>query len=139
MISKLDNDKELNLYHQALNLRAARQELLASNVANADTPNFKARDIDFSSVLREKLSLTTNTTQVGLITTSSGHISTDPAGILGGDNLLYRVPLQPSADGNTVDMNMERTQFADNSIKYDVILTLVKDKFDDLSLAMQER
>ncbi|MBX9896227.1 MAG: flagellar basal body rod protein FlgB [Nitrosomonas sp.] len=139
MISKLDNDKELNLYHQALNLRAARQELLASNVANADTPNFKARDIDFSSVLREKLSLTTNITQVGLITTSSGHISTSPAGILGGDNLLYRVPLQPSADGNTVDMNMERTQFADNSIKYDVILTLIKDKFDDLSLAMQER
>lgn len=139
MISKLDNDNELNLYHQALNLRAARQELLASNVANADTPNFKARDIDFSSVLREKLSLTTNTTQVGLITTSSGHISTSSAGILGGDNLLYRVPLQPSADGNTVDMNMERTQFADNSIKYDVILTLIKDKFDDLSLAMRER
>lgn len=139
MISKLDNDNELNLYHQALNLRAARQELLASNVANADTPNFKARDIDFSSVLREKLSLTTDTTQVGLITTSSGHISTSSAGILGGDNLLYRVPLQPSADGNTVDMNMERTQFADNSIKYDVILTLIKDKFDDLSLAMQER
>ncbi|MBS0588960.1 MAG: flagellar basal body rod protein FlgB [Nitrosomonas sp. PRO4] len=138
MISKLDKDKELNLYHQALNLRAARQELLSSNVANADTPNFKAKDIDFSSVLREKLSLTTNTTKVGLITTSSGHISTDPTGILE-DNLLYRVPLQPSADGNTVDMNMERTQFADNSIKYDVIITLIKDKFSDLSLAMQER
>lgn len=138
MISKLDKDKELNLYHQALNLRAARQELLSSNVANADTPNFKAKDIDFSSVLREKLSLTTNTTKVGLITTSSGHISTDPTGILE-DNLLYRVPLQPSADGNTVDMNMERTQFADNSIKYDVIITLIKDKFSYLSLAMQER
>lgn len=138
MISKLDRDQELNLYHQALNLRTARQELLSSNVANADTPNYKAKDIDFSSVLREKLSSTTNTTQVGLITTSSRHISIDPTRILGG-NLLYRVPLQPSADGNTVDMNMERTQFADNAIRYDAIITLIKDKFSDLSLAMQER
>ena len=131
LISKLDKNKELDLYHQALNLRVARQELLSSNVANADTPNFKAKDIDFSSVLREKLALTTNTTKVGLITTSSGHI-------LEG-NLLYRVPLQPSADGNTVDMNMERTQFADNAIKYDVIITLLNDNFNDLSLALQER
>ncbi|HRB20961.1 MAG: flagellar basal body rod protein FlgB [Nitrosomonas sp.] len=138
LISKLDKNKELDLYHQALNLRVARQELLSSNVANADTPNFKAKDIDFSSVLREKLALTTNTTKVGLITTSSGHISTDPTGILEG-NLLYRVPLQPSADGNTVDMNMERTQFADNAIKYDVIITLLNDNFNDLSLALQER
>ncbi|MDP3222852.1 MAG: flagellar basal body rod protein FlgB [Rubrivivax sp.] len=138
LISKLDKNKELDLYHQALNLRVARQELLSSNVANADTPNFKAKDIDFSSVLRKKLALTTNTTKVGLITTSSGHISTDPTGILEG-NLLYRVPLQPSADGNTVDMNMERTQFADNAIKYDVIITLLNDNFNDLSLALQER
>ncbi|GKS70547.1 flagellar basal body rod protein FlgB [Nitrosomonas sp. PY1] len=138
MISKLDRDQELNLYHQALNLRTARQELLSSNIANADTPNYKAKDIDFSSVLREKLSSTTNTTQVGLTTTSSGHISIDPTRIPGG-NLLYRVPLQPSADGNTVDMNTERTQFADNAIRYDAIITLIKDKFSDLSLAMQER
>ena len=68
MINKLD--KELNFYHQALGLRVARQELLSSNVANADTPNFKAKDIDFASVLNQKIGLTTAFGKVGLNTTS---------------------------------------------------------------------
>ena len=136
MINKLD--KELNFYHQALSLRAARQELLSSNVANADTPNFKAKDIDFASVLREKLSLTTNTNKVGLATTSPLHIGINTKGTIDG-NLLYRVPLQPSADGNTVDMDMERTRFADNSIKYDASITFLTTQFRMLSSAMQER
>ena len=115
MINKLD--KELNFHHQALSLRAARQELLSGNVANADTPNFKAKDIDFASVLHEKLSLTTNLSKVGLNTTSTMHINPTATGVFG-DNILYRVPFQPSADGNTVDMDMERTRFADNAIKF---------------------
>ena len=136
MISKLD--KELNFHHQALSLRAARQELLSSNVANADTPNFKAKDIDFASVLHEKLSLTTNLNKVGLNTTSPTHINSAAQGVFGG-NILYRVPLQPSADGNTVDMDMERTRFADNAIKYDASITFINNEFRNLTLAMQER
>ena len=136
MISKLD--KELNFHHQALSLRAARQELLSSNVANADTPNFKAKDIDFASVLHEKLSLTTNLNKVGLNTTSSMHINSAAQGVFG-DNILYRVPLQPSADGNTVDMDMERTRFADNAIKYDASITFITTEFRSLTSAMQER
>ncbi|MBK6958811.1 MAG: flagellar basal body rod protein FlgB [Nitrosomonas sp.] len=136
MISKLD--KELNFHHQALSLRAARQELLSSNVANADTPNFKAKDIDFASVLHEKLSLTTNLNKVGLNTTSSMHINSAAQGVFG-DNILYRVPLQPSADGNTVDMDMERTRFADNAIKYDASITFLNNEFRNLTMAMQER
>ncbi|MDO8893996.1 MAG: flagellar basal body rod protein FlgB [Nitrosomonas sp.] len=136
MISKLD--KELNFHHQALSLRAARQELLSSNVANADTPNFKAKDIDFASVLHEKLSLTTNLNKVGLNTTSSMHINSAAQGVFG-DNILYRVPLQPSADGNTVDMDMERTRFADNAIKYDASITFLSNEFRNLTMAMQER
>lgn len=136
MISKLD--KELNFHHQALSLRAARQELLSGNVANADTPNFKAKDIDFASVLHEKLSLTTNLSKVGLNTTSPMHINSAAQGAFG-DNILYRVPLQPSADGNTVDMDMERTRFADNAIKYDASITFLNTEFRNLSLAMQER
>ena len=136
MISKLD--KELNFHHQALSLRAARQELLSSNVANADTPNFKAKDIDFASVLHEKLSLTTNLNKVGLNTTSSMHINSAAQGVFG-DNILYRVPLQPSADGNTVDMDMERTRFADNAIKYDTSITFINTEFRNLAMAMQER
>lgn len=136
MINKLD--KELNFHHQALSLRTARQELLSSNVANADTPNFKAKDIDFASVLREKLSLTANTNNVGLTTTSPMHIGVNTNGALD-NSLLYRVPLQPSADGNTVDMDMERTRFADNSIKYDASITFITNEFRNLTKAMQER
>lgn len=136
MINKLD--KELNFHHQALSLRTARQELLSSNVANADTPNFKAKDIDFASVLRKKLSLTANTNNVGLTTTSPMHIGVNTNGALD-NSLLYRVPLQPSADGNTVDMDMERTRFADNSIKYDASITFITNEFRNLTKAMQER
>lgn len=136
MINKLD--KELNFHHQALSLRAARQELLSSNVANADTPNFKAKDFDFASVLREKLSPTVGLNKVGLNTTSSQHINSATQGILG-DRILYRVPLQPSADGNTVDMDTERMRFADNSIKYDASITFITNEFRNLTLAMQER
>ena len=136
MINKLD--KELNFHHQALSLRAVRQELLSSNVANADTPNFKAKDIDFASVLREKLSPTTSPSKAGLNTTSSQHINSATQGILG-DSILYRVPLQPSADGNTVNMDTERMRFADNSIKYDASITFITNEFRNLTLAMQER
>ncbi|WP_292995989.1 flagellar basal body rod protein FlgB [Nitrosomonas sp.] len=136
MINKLD--KELNFHHQALSLRAARQELLSGNVANADTPNFKAKDIDFASVLHEKLSLTTNLNKVSLNTTSPMHINSAAQGAFG-DNILYRVPLQPSADGNTVDMDMERTRFADNAIKYDASITFITNEFRNLTMAMQER
>ena len=136
MINKLD--KELNFHHQALSLRAARQELLSSNVANADTPNFKAKDIDFASVLSEKLSPATRPNTVNLNTTSPSHINSATQGIFG-DNVLYRVPLQPSADGNTVDMDAERTRFADNAIKYDASITFITNEFRNLTLAMQER
>lgn len=136
MINKLD--KELNFHHQALSLRAARQELLSGNVANADTPNFKAKDIDFASVLHEKLSLTTNLNKVSLNTTSSMHINSAAQGVFG-DNMLYRIPLQPSADGNTVDMDMERTRFADNAIKYDASISFINNEFKNLAMAMQER
>jgi len=134
MISKLD--KTLNFHHQALGLRAARQELLASNIANSDTPNFKAKDIDFSSVLREKIS--TATPASTLRTTSSSHISHGGNNGIS-NNILYRVPLQPSIDGNTVDMDSERTRFADNSIKYDASITFINMQFRNLLTAMQER
>ena len=135
MINKLD--KELNFHHQALSLRAARQELLSSNVANADTPSFKAKDIDFASVLREKLAPTA-VNKVNLNATSPMHIHSATQGIFA-DSVSYRVPLQPSADGNTVDMDMERTRFADNSIKYDASITFITNEFKNLILAMQER
>ncbi len=129
-------DKTLNFHHQALGLRATRQELLSSNIANADTPNFKARDIDFSGVLREKLSASFPKTP--LKTTSPQHIGNGmDHGI--GNSLLYRIPQQPSIDGNTVDMDSERTRFADNAIKYDASITFINMQLRNLLTAIQER
>lgn len=136
MINKLD--KELNFYHKALGLRVARQELLSSNVANADTPNFKAKDIDFASVLNQRIGLTATFGKVNLNTTSPLHMNSSSTSTLA-DNLLYRTPLQPSVDGNTVDMDMERTRFADNAIKYDASISFINNEFKNMMLAIQER
>lgn len=136
MTSKLD--QFTNFHHQALSLRVARQELLSSNVANADTPNYKAKDFDFSTVLSEKLS-SSDVRQSGLTTTSPMHINIPQISGLSKDQIMYRVPLQPSADGNTVDMDVERTRFADNSIKYDASLTFISGQFRGLLSAIQER
>ena len=133
MISKLDN--ALNFHQTALNVRAARQEVLSSNVANGDTPNFKARDIDFSNVLSAALS--SNTNKTGLTTTSPMHLSSSSESSIV-SQALYRVPQQPSADGNTVEMDAERTRFADNSIKYDASLTFISGQIRSLMLAIRE-
>lgn len=132
MINKLDN--EVNFHQQALGLRAKRQEILSSNVANADTPNFKARDIDFSSVLSEKIS--SNSIAKGLVTTSPKHISLRSDDVV--QDALYRVPQQASADGNTVEMDTERAKFADNSIRYDASVTFISGQFRSLLSAIQE-
>jgi len=133
MISKLDN--ALNFHQTALNVRAARQEVLSSNVANGDTPNFKARDIDFSSVLSDALS--SNTNKTGLTTTSPMHLSSSSGNSFVSD-ALYRIPQQPSADGNTVEMDAERTRFADNAIKYDASMTFISGQIRGLMLAIRE-
>lgn len=134
MISKLDN--ALNFHQTALSLRTSRQEMLSSNIANADTPNFKAKDIDFTNVLRDALSTSTKTH--GLTTTSRMHINPN-AGNIANTQALYRVPQQPSADGNTVDMDTERTRFAENSLKYDASVTFISGQIRGLLSALQER
>lgn len=103
MTSKLD--ELLNFHHQALNLRAHRQEVLASNIANADTPGFKARDIDFKSALAAA---------VERPAPAQGKTQDAPK-----PELLFRRVLQPSVDGNTVDMDVERAQFAENAVHYE--------------------
>lgn len=124
MGSRID---ELFRFHQtALNLRAVRQEVLAANIANADTPNYKARDLDFASALRGAL--------------QAQHAATPhPGGAerVQGAPLLYRVPLQPSADGNTVDLDVERAQFADNALRYEASLRFVSEKAKEVLAALQ--
>lgn len=134
MINKLDN--MLNFHHKALNLRVARQELLASNIANADTPGFKARDFNFSKAMQN--SLTPSHASGGLMTTSPRHFNPSGFRSISTLQVQYRIPQQPSIDGNTVEMDTERMQFADNAIKYDAGLTFINGQIRGLLSAIKE-
>ncbi|KZY94168.1 flagellar biosynthesis protein FlgB, partial [Oleiphilus sp. HI0073] len=96
-------DNALGIHPQALELRVQRAELMANNLANADTPGFKARDIDFKAALAEQNAQLGD--QLNMAATSSGHISNHSE--MGKAEVLYRTPLQPSLDGNTVDTQQE--------------------------------
>lgn len=128
-------NEALQFHQSALNLRAARQELLASNIANADTPNYKARDIDFASALQGALS--GNTAKLSLAATSIKHLGGATGESVMGAPVMYRNVLQPSADGNTVDMDIERAQFADNALRYEASVNFVSGKIKDVLTALQ--
>jgi len=120
----------------ALGLRAQRSEALAANVANADTPNYKARDFDFPSALQSALSRSPTSAQSVVLTrTSARHL---PGGNHGGGvtNLQYRNPAQASIDGNTVDLDVELGQFSDNSIRYQADLTFLSNQIRQLQQAI---
>ena len=121
MTSRIDQQMLFN--QTALNLRAYRQELIASNIANADTPNYKARDIDFKKSLAGALGASGGSA-VSLTRTSAGHLAAPGASGKGGD-LLYRTEQQSSIDGNTVNMDLERAAFADNAIHIEALITFI--------------
>ncbi|NOG32736.1 flagellar basal body rod protein FlgB [Halomonas sp. TBZ9] len=141
MIDQLES--AFNYHQQALGLRHARHEVLAANIANADTPNYKARDIDFSSELKRAVDSGVQASQgqggLALALTSQRHLPGQGPAMSGANNLdlLYRVPDQPSLDGNTVDMDEERTQFADNAVRYRVALSMMNSRIQGLKNAMQ--
>ena len=135
MMDKLN--AALNFNREALNLRAQRQEVLASNIAHADTPNYKARDIDFSSRLTEAVERGRASQSMSMSVTSSRHIRAE-AQAMPDQNLLYRVPNQSSIDGNTVEMDVERINFADNALRYESNLTVLSSKIKTLMSAVQQ-
>ena len=112
----------LDFHGQALSLRSDRQRLIASNIANADTPGFVARDFDFAQALRQATGSMTPAQTPAV--TQGGHIA---AGAAGGapPNLLYATPSQTNLDRNTVDMDRERANFADNAVKYEATLRFI--------------
>jgi len=127
------SDKLFGIHAQALTLRARRAELLASNLANADTPNYKARDVDFRQVLGSEMGNGPSLTR-----TSPGHL---PAGDVSGfENLTmkYRVPSQPSLDGNTVDEQLEKGEFASNSVRYMASLQFLEKRVQGVIKALRE-
>ena len=135
MIGKIDNYLRFN--ETALSLRSQRQELLASNIANADTPNFKARDIDFASAMQGALSKSGGSS--GLAATNNTHMQAplDGKTLPDGTPVLYRGVVQGAVDGNTVDMDVERNQFADNAVRYEAGITMINHQIRGLLAAIQ--
>jgi flagellar basal-body rod protein FlgB len=132
----LNLDTYLGVHQDALKLYAQRTAVLANNIANADTPNYKAQDLDFRAVLAGTGSGSTGGAALALATTNGAHVSGAGATPGTATGLKYRVPLAPSLDGNTVDVQLEQAAFADNSVRYQAALTFLSGKFKDLMTAI---
>ena len=123
--------KALQLHENALRVRAHRNEVLASNIANADTPNYKARDVDFSSALKNARAST-----LDLQRTSAMHREASGTTRSGG-KLVYRVPVQPTLDGNTVEADVEQAKFAENAVQYRASLRFLDGSIRTLKYAIK--
>lgn len=120
MLEQLTN--RLDTLSSALQLRAQRQQIIASNIANVDTPGYVARDIDFNAALQDAVS---GRTVPGMAQTNSGHRTITSRDGLIGNALAYTVQTQPSLDGNTVDLDQQRANFTDNAIRYESTLRFI--------------
>jgi len=121
----------IGIHAEALRVREQRSEVLAGNLANADTPGFKARDLDFNAVL------TQHTTRTSLATTDPAHIGRSAPGASDSAELLYRVPMQSSLDGNTVDPHLEKAAFAENAVRYQATLMILGSRINGLMTAIR--
>lgn len=137
-------DQELSVQSAALSLRVQRQQAIASNIANADTPGYKAVDFDFARAMRNA----TGATQRAVVHNAAAAPAVTAAGHQGGSRSAfaglstdyrtqYRTPAQPSADGNSVDMDLERARFAENSVKYEAALKFLNGQIKTLLSAIQ--
>ena len=121
--------EHLGFHASALQLRSRRNEMLASNIANAATPNFKARDIDFDTELKR-------INKIGTIETSNdSHFASIQKRI--GKDSVYRLPIHPSLDGNTVEMAVEQMQFSENVMRYQTTLSFLNNKISGLRSAIK--
>lgn len=136
MIDRID--QHLGVLRNVANLRTYRQEVLASNIANADTPNYKARDIDFRAALE---AATSGRGAFAMARTSSRHLAGEAgqgfANAPAGAQLLYRTEYQANVDGNTVNMDVERGAFAENAVQLESALTFLREEFRRMQTAIQ--
>ncbi|MET0282592.1 MAG: flagellar basal body rod protein FlgB [Steroidobacteraceae bacterium] len=130
-------DSYLGVHAAALKVREQRTELLARNLANADTPGYKAQDLDFRAALA---SVEGSNAAGTMQATQPGHVGVAEDGLLDAGStsafLKYRTPLAPSLDGNTVDTQLEQAAFADNAVRYQATLQFVTSKFRSLMTAI---
>ena len=138
----LDLDSYLGVHAAALKLHERRTQLLATNLANADTPGYKSQDLDFRSALNAATSASAagqlTTTRSGSHTANTIPVSGDGAAGAGSTEtfLKYRTPLAPSLDGNTVDAQLEQSAFAENAVRYQATLSILSSRFRSLMTAI---
>ena len=127
-------DSALGIHEKAMQVRIKRSEVLANNLANADTPNFKARDIDFRSVLKNQSGM--QMSQPAMRSTHERHMSTSSA-MSPSVDLKYRNPLQPSLDGNTVEEQSEMSRFSKNALDFQASFQFLNAKFTGMKNALK--
>jgi flagellar basal-body rod protein FlgB len=123
------------IHEQALLLHGQRLGVLASNMANADTPGYKARDIDFTEVLASANGAGNGEAPLALTSTSAAHIASG-SGDAGSAELMYRNPYQASLDGNTVEMAVEQAAFSENNVRYQASLGFINSRIAELQFVM---
>lgn len=132
-------DKALGIHDDAVALRSKRAEVIANNIANADTPNFQARDIDFKSVLQDVQGVKgvqQNQAPLKMLNTHAAHKDT----VIHPDfaaELLFRTPMQPAVDGNTVDVQEEMARYTENALGYQASFDFLNRKFKGLTSAIK--
>jgi flagellar basal-body rod protein FlgB len=123
-------NQSLGLFPAALKLRDQRNEVLASNLANADTPNFKAKDLDFQAILKG-----VNKPDLKMTVSDARHLGVTSSAQEA--QMQYRIPNQPSLDGNTVESEQEQVRYAENALGYQFSLRMVGDRFEGLKAAIR--
>ncbi len=130
IIMAISFDSALGIHPQALALREKRSEVLASNLANADTPGYKARDLDFQAVLKKSMPA-----NFSMERTQQGHFS--PNDRLLGATVMFRNPNQASLDGNTVESQIEQAKYSENAVQYTASLRFINGRFSGLMSALR--
>ena len=122
-------DKAVDVHARALDVRSRRMEVLERNIANADTPHYKAQDIDFRSVLSD-------VKQEPMVATQKGHVDTS-APPAGADGMRYRIPFNVAFDGNTVELNIEQAQYGKAAADYQATLQFLEQRVSSIRKALK--
>jgi flagellar basal-body rod protein FlgB len=126
-------DRALGIHQQALQVRSERAQVLANNLANADTPGYKARDLDFKGILQGQVEMSVG--QSSMKVTNAKHINGQTVG--SDMNLMYRIPQQPSIDGNTVEEQVEHAAYMENALAFQSSFTFLNSKFKGMITALK--
>lgn len=134
-------DKLVGFHQSALKIRTERMEVIAGNLANANTPGYKAKDIDFNkamqSAMRDSAGGAPSRNSGGLARTNDRHMSGNPSSVAANFDMQYRIPTQPdTGDGNTVEVQAERNRFLDNGLRYQASLEFINGKVKGMKKAL---